>query len=134
LNVPAPDSVLTSAWLAFLTPLMLAVLTMVNLLSTRMTAQRAKLIAEKVTTVAKVAAEAVAHADVQTGKILVLAEKTHTLVNSQYGIALALILAKAQRIAALSNDPADIEEVEKAKKKLAEHEAKQHVVDTEALR
>jgi hypothetical protein len=84
--------------------------------------------------VAKVAAEAVAHADSQTGKILVLAEKTHTLVNSQYGIALALILAKAQRIAALSGDPADIEEVEKAKKKLAEHEAKQHVVDTEALR
>jgi len=113
----------TAQWLAFLTPLMVALLTITQLVI-------AKLAAQKVQKVADVAVDVANRADHKSETILVLAEKTHTLVNSQYGIALALILEKAQRIAALSQDPSDIEEVQKAKAKLAEHEAKQHVVDS----
>jgi hypothetical protein len=71
----------------------------------------------------------VAEATVQQSKILVLAEKTHTLVNSQYGIALALIVEKAARIYEISKNAADKADLENARLKLAEHEAKQKVVD-----
>jgi hypothetical protein len=87
-------------------------------------------ISKKVEKKADVVAEKVAIATVQQGQILVLAEKTHTLVNSQYGIALALIVEKASRIYEISKSESDRIELEKAKEKLAEHEAKQHVVDT----
>lgn len=66
---------------------------------------------------------------VEQHKVLVLAEKTHTLVNSQYGIALALIVEKAARIYEISKNVADKADLENAKLKLAEHEAKQKVVD-----
>ena len=87
-------------------------------------------ISKKVEKKADVVAERVAEATVQQSQILVLAEKTHTLVNSQYGIALALIVEKASRIYEISRSEADRVDLEKAKEKLAEHEAKQHVVDT----
>jgi hypothetical protein len=58
-----------------------------------------------------------------------LGEKTHTLVNSQYGIALALIVEKASRIYEISRLEIDRVELERAREKLAEHEAKQHTVD-----
>jgi hypothetical protein len=80
--------------------------------------------------VARVAAEVAKQAEDQSAKILVLADKTHTLVNSQYGIALALILEKAMRIAELSNTQENRDDVVKARQKLADHEAKQHVVDS----
>ncbi len=87
-------------------------------------------ISKKVEKKADVVAERVAEATVQQGQILILAEKTHTLVNSQYGIALALIVEKASRIYEISRLESDRVEMERAKEKLAEHEAKQHVVDT----
>jgi hypothetical protein len=80
-------------------------------------------------------------------EILSVTHDVHTLVNSQYGIALALIntqararLADAKLIAALNSDQAKKEQyeqdillaklnVEDSEKKLADHEAKQHVVD-----
>src|SRR6185295_12430526 len=80
---------------------------------------------EKLAVVADKAAEATE----QQGKILVLAEKTHTLVNSQYGIALALIVAKSALIYERDRTPENLAELNRAKEKLAEHEAKQHVVD-----
>jgi signal transduction histidine kinase len=122
---------------AIASPIMIFALGVLQLWSTRR-AEAARIeVAAKVeeaksaaNEVAKVAANAVAQAAEQSSKILVLADKTHTLVNSQYGIALALILEKAIRIANMSNLPEDIRDVEKARQKLAEHEAKQHVVDS----
>jgi len=87
-------------------------------------------ISKKVEKKADVVAQRVAEATVQQGQILVLAEKTHTLVNSQYGIALALIVAKSALIYEKDRTPENLAELNKAKEKLAEHEAKQHVVDS----
>lgn len=53
----------------------------------------------------------------------------HTLVNSQYGTALATIATDKRRIANDSKLPADILAAEDAEKLLAEHVAKQAVVD-----
>ena len=120
--ITPPDNSTTTAWLMFLTPLMTGGLLAANLLI----AKSQKKEADKV---AQVAVQTATQAAKQQNEILVLADKTHTLVNSQYGIALSLILEKAKRIAALSKDPVDQAEVDKAQQKLDEHEAKQHAVD-----
>ena len=92
---------------AITSPIMIFLLGIIQIVSSRRADKRT----EKV---AKVAADVSAQAAEQSGKILVLADKTHTLVNSQYGIALALIYEKAKRIAEISNLPEDIAEVERA--------------------
>jgi hypothetical protein len=79
--------------------------------------------------IARGAKKSATEAATQQDKILVLADKTHTLVHSQYGIALALIVEKATRIYEISRLDADRVELEKAREKLAEHESKQHSVD-----
>jgi hypothetical protein len=56
----------------------------------------------------------------------------HTLVNSQYGTALATIASDKRRIADKSGDPVDILAAEEAEQRLAEHIAKQAVVDKKA--
>ncbi len=141
----------TQTWLAFLTPLMIAisgVLTIYfqNFFTKRSEAKAAiqatnvatavsevktatEVAAKKVEQVAKTRAIDVAEAKDQSNRILILADKTHTLVNSQHGIALATVYEQALRIAALTNDPADVQKAEDAKKKLQEHQAKQGVVD-----
>ena len=55
----------------------------------------------------------------------------HTLVNSQYGTALATIASDKRRIADKSGDPVDILAAAEAEQRLAEHIAKQAVVDAE---
>src|SRR5580692_375153 len=104
--IAPPSDDMTSKWLAFLTPISVAILTLVNLWIAKHQAVKA----DRVATVAK---QVAAQSQSQTEKILVLADKTHTLVNSQYGIALRLILEKALRIAQLSKDPEDEAEVVK---------------------
>lgn len=54
---------------------------------------------------------------------------THTLVNSQHGIALATVYSQAQRIATLTGDPEDIRKATDARLRLDDHELKQGVVD-----
>jgi hypothetical protein len=58
-----------------------------------------------------------------------LAEKTHILVNSQYGIALAEIAVQKERVAKLSGDPADFAEAMQARKNLDDHNQRQSRVD-----
>jgi hypothetical protein len=53
----------------------------------------------------------------------------HTLVNSQYGTALATIASDKRRIADKSGDPVDILAAKEAEERLAEHIVKQAVVD-----
>jgi hypothetical protein len=117
-----PDSSVTTAWLMFFTPLLTGGVLAANILI----AKRQERKADEVATIAVKTSDASAK---QQKEILLQTDKIHTLVNSQYGIALALIYEKAKRIAELSKDPADKAEVDRAKQKLDEHEAKQHVVD-----
>lgn len=58
-----------------------------------------------------------------------VADATHTLVNSQHGIALSTVYEQALKIAALTGDPADRKKAEVARQKLDDHEAKQSRVD-----
>jgi len=58
-----------------------------------------------------------------------VAEKTHVLVNSQYGTALKLLSERAMRIADLSGTKEDIDAAVDAKQKYMEHEVKQAIVD-----
>ena|SRR5579859_1151752 len=83
----------------------------------------------KLAEVARLAAQATAQNQKSTAKIMETTKDIHTLVNSQYGIALALILERSLRVYELSLDPKDKEEVDKARKNVVEHEARQHVVD-----
>lgn len=91
--------------------------------------QTADQAAEKVREVANVAADSVRAAEQRSDRIMEKTNEIHTLVNSQYGLALALILEKAIRLAEVTHDPEDIKEVEKARMKVAEHESRQHVID-----
>ena len=121
-NVPA-------GYLVLMTTAIVTVPPTINALVNLRLAKRAEVKLDTVAQKAAIVAEKVEEASLQQGQILSLAEKTHTLVNSQYGIALALIVEKASRIYEISKLEADRLELEKAKEKLAEHEAKQHVVD-----
>jgi hypothetical protein len=62
-------------------------------------------------------------------KITELAEKTHTLVNSQMGLELMLHAVTARTLANLTKKPEHVKAADAAEKKLREHEAKQAVVD-----
>lgn len=115
---------------AIASPIMIFALGILNYRSNRQAEKDRKDAATAVKEVAVVAEKATTQAKEQSDKILILADKTHTLVNSQYGIALALIVEKATRIYEISKLETDREDLEKAREKLAEHEAKQHTVDT----
>ncbi len=99
----------------------------------RIAAQNASHMSEKVDRVAQVAAETAAAATAQTKVVISTTAKIHTLVNSKYGALLADNLAMKLRIAAITNDDDDLAAVEEARKKLMEHEAKQHTVDASEI-
>ena len=122
-----------TGWFVLATTAIVTVPPTLNALVNLKLAKRAEAKLDTVAEKAAVVAEKVESATAQQGKILVLAEKTHTLVNSQYGIALALIVEKAARIYEISRSAADKADLENAKLKLAEHEAKQKVVDDKEL-
>jgi lipopolysaccharide export LptBFGC system permease protein LptF len=136
--------------LDFLQPLLMAVVAIVtawgiSLAKTR--GDKVEAAAEDAKKAAAIVAQKVEESTKQQTQVLSVVHDVHTLVNSQYGIALALIntqarakLADAKLIAALNSDQAKKEQyeqdillaklnVEDSEKKLAEHEAKQHVVD-----
>jgi hypothetical protein len=127
---------LTNTILLWLTPLLLAWVVRIQIKNGKLTreeaaetAKTAVSIAQQVAEVKTVAAEATKQSQEQSEKILILADKTHTLVNSQTGIMLTTIYEQSLRLFKLTGDPIDAAKVEVAKKKLGEHEAKQHVVD-----
>jgi len=108
--------------LQFLTPLLVAVLALIQMLV-------AKAQAAKVETVAITAAGTADRAAKSAEVLKDLAEKTHILVNSQYGIALAEIAVQKERVAKLSGDPADFAEAMQARKNLDDHNQRQSRVD-----
>jgi hypothetical protein len=123
-NIPA-------GWFMLATTAIITIPPTINAMVNLSLAKRAEVKLDTVASKAAVVAEKVAEATAQQGQILVLAEKTHTLVNSQYGIALALIVAKSALIYQNDRTQGNLDELNKAKEKLAEHEAKQHIVDTQ---
>jgi hypothetical protein len=93
-------------------------------------ANKVQLAAQAAREVARVAAETAQQAKQQADTVLRVTTDVHTLVNNQYGIALALIYEKATRIANMPGaTDEDRAEVLKARQKLAEHDARQHIVD-----
>lgn len=157
--VEPPTATTTDKWLAFLTPVMISVLTVIQLVSTLMNkrnAAKASEDSEKVSTrvaqntsavkqVAEVTAQATTQAaDARLGSsqqmdvLQGIAEKTHTLVNSQHGLALSSNLALALQVVSLTEDPKAKAiaqaAVEVAQQKLDEHEAKQTKVDNAETR
>jgi hypothetical protein len=106
-----PDAAVTAAWLAFLTPIMVAGATAVNII------------------IARYAANAATKNQRQMTQIQELGEKTHTLVNSEHGIALTTVLEQAIRLASLTHTPADVASVTVAQQKVNDHDARQNIVD-----
>jgi hypothetical protein len=56
-------------------------------------------------------------------------EKIHTLVNSNMGVQLEISAVFARRIAIMTKDPEDLRAADLAERYLAEHQAKQSIVD-----
>ena len=143
-NVPTSLVLLATTAIVTVPPTINA---MVNFMLARRAEAKLDIVAGK----AAIVAQKVEEASKQQTEAAVVIHDIHTLVNSQYGIALALILEKARTkltdsklIAALNSDlakraqyDADIVEaqvmVEDALQKLADHEAKQKVVDSKQL-
>jgi hypothetical protein len=124
-NIPA-------GWFMLATTAIITVPPTINAMVNMMLARRAEVKLDIVAAKAAIVAEKVEASTKQSTENLNITKDIHTLVNSQYGIALALIVEKASRIYEISKLEADRLELERAKEKLAEHEAKQHVVDTTA--
>ncbi len=122
-NIPA-------GWFMLATTAIITVPPTINAMVNMMLARRAEVKLDIVAAKAAIVAEKVEASTKQSTENLNITKDIHTLVNSQYGIALALIVEKASRIYEISKLEADRLELERAKEKLAEHEAKQHVVDT----
>lgn len=123
------DAVAMNALIVWLTPLMLAVLTTIQLINGALARKQAESAAVKADTVAKVAAQSVSAASKKSDVILDVANKTHTLVNSQMGQQLMLYATTARTLANLTKDPAHIAAANTADQKLAEHQLKQSIVD-----
>jgi hypothetical protein len=127
---------LTNTILLWLTPLLLAWVVRIQIKNGKLTreeADAAKIaaieVAKKVQEVVTVAADSAKENKEQGEKILSQGHDIHTLVNSQTGIMLTTIYEQSIRLYKLTGDPVDGQKVDAAKKKLSEHEEKQHVVD-----
>ena len=64
-------------------------------------------------------------------RVLVLADKTHTLVNSQMGQQLMLNAITARTLANLTKESKDIASADAAEEKLRLHQKRQDIVDVE---
>src|SRR5580698_2748342 len=117
-----------------LTPILLAVLTTIQLFNGWLARKAADAAATKAERVAEVAALSVAKVDHQNAVILDVANKTHVLVNSQMGQQLMLYATTARTLANLTKDPAHLAAADAADRKLAEHQLKQSVVDDREAR
>ena len=113
--IEPPTAVLTSQWLAFLTPLSIATLTLVQLWTARRTAQKAKEVKE-------VLAVTTSNQDQKMGEI-------HTLVNSERGILLEMYASAMEVIAKQSGDMQAIEAAKIARGMVEDHHRKQAAVD-----
>jgi hypothetical protein len=89
----------------------------------------AELVSSKVDDVAITAANVAKQAQEAASAALVIADKTHTLVNSQMGKKLMELAIALRERADETGKPEHIKRAEVAEAELAEHELKQHIVD-----
>ena len=120
----------TAQWIAFLNPLMVAVLGYLYIRTTREAAKRSDRVEAKTDEVKTTLAKTTSETTVKIDALAVETHSVHTLVNNQYGIALALILEKSLKLYANERTQENLDEVNRAKATLAEHVARQKKVDT----
>lgn len=149
---PTPE--LVNGWIALLTPLAVATLTVVNLIVANIVAKRgteakdaAKEVKATLFITNKHVEDAAAHARIardevketlalnvnetsdKLAKLQTIANDTHTLVNNNMAIQLRINAVKSRKLADITKDPADIEEAIVAERSLSEHLARQASVD-----
>jgi len=126
---PAPSPAVVSGWVQLLTPLAIAILTMINVIAAKMSANRA-LAAQLATVEVKSALEI--HNNRMDNKMDTLqatSDATHTLVNNAMAVQLRITAIALRRLAELTNSPTDIQAATEADKFLEIHMAKQAQVD-----
>lgn len=92
-------------------------------------AERAKVAAVAVEEVKTTLLASTTAANVKMDNLAAVAKDTHTLVNSNMGVQLRLTATALRRIADITKDPADVKASKLADTLLAEHIAKQAIVD-----
>ena len=111
------------SWAIVLSPVMTATLTFV----TAYLGWRAKKDKDEVKNTLR---EVTAETTTKLNDIAVVADKTHTLVNSQMGQQLMMYAITARTLADLTHKPEHIQAADEADAKLADHVSKQHLVDS----
>lgn len=110
---------------------------LVQLVTSATNAEAAKAAAKEVAEVKTTLQETNQQTAKELGEIKRVGDDTHTLVNSNMAVQLRINKAMAVRLAGLSrgtpDEANDLAAVELATKVLAEHEAKQRVVDGESV-
>jgi len=119
-----PDQAVVSAWVALLTPVSVAVLTVVQLLASI----RSKKRGEEAKAAVQEVKITLAETGAQTNKKL---DAIHTLVNSEYGIALRAGATALEKIAAMTKTADDIESAKVARQMADDHDRKQRDLDLE---
>jgi hypothetical protein len=85
--------------------------------------------AAKVEEVAAVLEQSTIVSDAKLDSLALVSSATHTLVNNNMAIQLKLNAAVTRRLANITKNSSDVEAAELAEKLVAEHEAKQAIVD-----
>jgi hypothetical protein len=98
-------------WLAFLTPVCVAVVGLINAMAMKMANAASH--------------KAAAASQIQTQKLT----EIHTLVNNDHGVSLRLAASALRRVADMTKDPGDIQAALDAKAASDDHDAKQKIVD-----
>jgi len=116
---PPPSSELTQQWLAFLTPISIAILAVVQVLIGRFSDSKAAKRAEEVK---KSLGEATEKSNNKISEI-------HTLVNSERGILLGMYATAMEDLAQVSKTPAAQKAAQIARAMSDDHNRKQAAVD-----
>lgn len=149
MSPPAPEII--NGWIAVLTPIAIAMLTLVNIIIAKLSGGRAAqatfevkevLAAQNVARTAGNRQTDIAVADIKEtlvatvqntadklAKLQHTATDTHTLVNNNMAIQLRINAVKSRKLADITGDPIDILEAEEAEMSLKIHLAKQSIVD-----
>lgn len=116
--------------LGFLTPLMVAILALINVITAKIAATKADAAANKVESV-KLALLGATNSqtnfnEAQTAKL----GQIHALVNNDHGVSLRLTASALKRVAELTNHPDDIKAAVDAELASAVHDAKEKLAES----
>lgn len=131
-----PDSIAINGWVALLTPVGIALLTVINIISARMGTARG-VQAVKAAHNAETATKEAKEAAIVAKNTLALTTATqskqlsdiHKLVNSEYAVSLRVGATALERVAAITKDPEDLAQAKIARQMSVDHDRKQRVLD-----